>query len=240
MGAYVRGERRTIRRKRRASSSTSPGWSAGATSRRARSAAASSRCWRWRARLSRGRGCCCSTSRRSGSRRPSSQELFRIVKELNAEEGLTVLVVEQNANVALDAAARAYVLEVGQRRDRGRKRRAAPPRRRPQVVPRGTDGAARLHLGRVRAAGDERPRRRLDLREPRARARPDLPDDERHQLRTGRDGDLHDVHRLDADGPRRPVLAGVRAHAPDRVRRRRRRRARGDPAGRAPAGDRRS
>ncbi len=42
------------------------------------------------------------------------QELFRIVKELNANDGLTVLVVEQNANVALDAAARAYVLEVGQ------------------------------------------------------------------------------------------------------------------------------
>jgi branched-chain amino acid transport system ATP-binding protein len=41
------------------------------------------------------------------------QEIFRIVRELNAEEGLTVLVVEQNANVALDAAARAYVLEVG-------------------------------------------------------------------------------------------------------------------------------
>jgi branched-chain amino acid transport system ATP-binding protein len=42
------------------------------------------------------------------------QEIFRIVKELNVDDGLTVLVVEQNANVALDAAARAYVLEVGQ------------------------------------------------------------------------------------------------------------------------------
>jgi branched-chain amino acid transport system ATP-binding protein len=41
-------------------------------------------------------------------------EIFRIVKELNADDGLTVLVVEQNANVALDAATRAYVLEVGQ------------------------------------------------------------------------------------------------------------------------------
>jgi branched-chain amino acid transport system ATP-binding protein len=41
------------------------------------------------------------------------QELFRIVTELNADDGLTVLVVEQNANVALNAAARAYVLEVG-------------------------------------------------------------------------------------------------------------------------------
>ncbi len=41
------------------------------------------------------------------------RELFGIVKHLNTEEGLSVLVVEQNANVALDASARAYVLEVG-------------------------------------------------------------------------------------------------------------------------------
>jgi branched-chain amino acid transport system ATP-binding protein len=41
------------------------------------------------------------------------QELFRIVTTLNAEDGLSVLVVEQNANIALDASARAYVLEVG-------------------------------------------------------------------------------------------------------------------------------
>ena len=39
-------------------------------------------------------------------------EIFRIVKELN-EEGMTVLVVEQNANIALQAADDAYVLEVG-------------------------------------------------------------------------------------------------------------------------------
>ena len=41
------------------------------------------------------------------------QEIFRIVKELNADDGLTVLVVEQNANVALDLAHRVYVLESG-------------------------------------------------------------------------------------------------------------------------------
>jgi branched-chain amino acid transport system ATP-binding protein len=41
------------------------------------------------------------------------QELFRVVTELNKEEGLTVLVVEQNANIALDVSNRAYVLEVG-------------------------------------------------------------------------------------------------------------------------------
>jgi branched-chain amino acid transport system ATP-binding protein len=40
-------------------------------------------------------------------------ELFRVVGELNREEGLTVLVVEQNANAAFSVAARAYVLEVG-------------------------------------------------------------------------------------------------------------------------------
>jgi branched-chain amino acid transport system ATP-binding protein len=41
------------------------------------------------------------------------KEFFRIVKELNESDGLTVLVVEQNATLALDAADRAYVLEVG-------------------------------------------------------------------------------------------------------------------------------
>jgi len=41
------------------------------------------------------------------------QELFRVVTELNEAEGLTVLVVEQNANIALDVSRRAYVLEVG-------------------------------------------------------------------------------------------------------------------------------
>jgi branched-chain amino acid transport system ATP-binding protein len=40
-------------------------------------------------------------------------EIFRIVGELNEREGLTVLVVEQNAILALEAASRAYVLEVG-------------------------------------------------------------------------------------------------------------------------------
>jgi branched-chain amino acid transport system ATP-binding protein len=41
------------------------------------------------------------------------QELFRIVKQLNTDEKLSVLVVEQNAEIALEVANRAYVLEVG-------------------------------------------------------------------------------------------------------------------------------
>jgi branched-chain amino acid transport system ATP-binding protein len=40
-------------------------------------------------------------------------EIFRIVGELNEKEGLAVLVVEQNAALALEASSRAYVLEVG-------------------------------------------------------------------------------------------------------------------------------
>jgi len=42
------------------------------------------------------------------------REFFGIVRTLNEEEGLTVLVVEQNATIALAAAQRAYVLEVGE------------------------------------------------------------------------------------------------------------------------------
>ncbi|MFN2467128.1 MAG: ABC transporter ATP-binding protein, partial [Gaiellaceae bacterium] len=41
------------------------------------------------------------------------QELFGIVRRLNDEDGLSVLVVEQNAQIALESSARAYVLEVG-------------------------------------------------------------------------------------------------------------------------------
>ena len=39
-------------------------------------------------------------------------EIFRIVLDLNAD-GVTVLLVEQNANRALEVAHRAYVLETG-------------------------------------------------------------------------------------------------------------------------------
>jgi branched-chain amino acid transport system ATP-binding protein len=41
------------------------------------------------------------------------KELFGIVTYLNQEEGLSVLVVEQNATLALESSGRAYVLEVG-------------------------------------------------------------------------------------------------------------------------------
>jgi branched-chain amino acid transport system ATP-binding protein len=42
-----------------------------------------------------------------------TREVFQILKGLNAEEGLSVLLVEQNANIAMDIADRAYLLETG-------------------------------------------------------------------------------------------------------------------------------
>ncbi len=42
-----------------------------------------------------------------------TREVFRVVGDLNQREGLAVLVVEQNAAIALRAAGRAYVLETG-------------------------------------------------------------------------------------------------------------------------------
>jgi branched-chain amino acid transport system ATP-binding protein len=41
------------------------------------------------------------------------RELFKIVGQLNEKDGLAVLVVEQNAKLALRSSSRAYVLEVG-------------------------------------------------------------------------------------------------------------------------------
>jgi len=41
------------------------------------------------------------------------QEIFSIITRLNSEQGLTILLVEQNANVALQVSSRGYVMEVG-------------------------------------------------------------------------------------------------------------------------------
>ena len=41
------------------------------------------------------------------------QEIFQIMKAINREEGLTVLLVEQNATMALGISQYGYVLETG-------------------------------------------------------------------------------------------------------------------------------
>ena len=51
-----------------------------------------------------------------------TQELFQVLAGLNREEGLSMLVVEQNAALALGIAQRGYVLEAGHHRGHGRGR----------------------------------------------------------------------------------------------------------------------
>jgi branched-chain amino acid transport system ATP-binding protein len=41
------------------------------------------------------------------------QKIFEIIKNVNETEGVTILLVEQNANLALQASKRGYVLETG-------------------------------------------------------------------------------------------------------------------------------
>jgi branched-chain amino acid transport system ATP-binding protein len=114
MGAYVRGERRTIRKEAKRVFGYFP-WlerrreqQAGTLSGGEQQMLALARALVSRPRL-------LMLDEPSLGLAPTVvQEIFRIVRELNADDGLTVLVVEQNANVALQAAARAYVLEVGQ------------------------------------------------------------------------------------------------------------------------------
>ncbi len=41
------------------------------------------------------------------------QEIFGIIRRLNAEQGVTMMLVEQNAKVALETAHYGYVMEIG-------------------------------------------------------------------------------------------------------------------------------
>ncbi len=41
-------------------------------------------------------------------------EIFRILRAINTQEGVSILIVEQNANLALDLATRAYLMETGE------------------------------------------------------------------------------------------------------------------------------
>ena len=54
-----------------------------------------------------------------------TDEIFAIVARINKERGTTVLLVEQNARIALDYASYAYVMEVGPDRAGGHHRTAA-------------------------------------------------------------------------------------------------------------------
>ena len=63
------------------------------------------------------------------------EKIFEIISEIN-EQGTTILLVEQNALMALDTAQRGYVMETGHDRPRRRREGAARERAGPEDVPR--------------------------------------------------------------------------------------------------------
>ncbi len=131
------------------------------------------------------------------------EELFRIVGELNREEGLTVLVVEQNANAAFSRRRPGL-------RARGRPRGRAGRRATSCARTRTCAGATSGTDARVPATARLRSLDRQRLRQPGPGARPHPPSDGSRELRAGRDGDVHDLHRVVADHqPRLLVLARV-------------------------------
>ena len=113
MGAYVRGERRTIRTEAKRVFGYFP-WLESRRNQQAGTLSGGEQQMLALARALVSRPRLLMLDEPSLGLAPTVvQVIFRIVRELNAEDGLAVLVVEQNANVALNAAARAYVLEVG-------------------------------------------------------------------------------------------------------------------------------
>ena len=63
------------------------------------------------------------------------QEMFEIIDSLSKQEGIAVLLVEQNANLAMDIAHRVYLLETGTDRRLRRRRDDRRRRQHPQGVP---------------------------------------------------------------------------------------------------------
>jgi branched-chain amino acid transport system ATP-binding protein len=113
MGAYVRGERKTFKQEAPRVLGYFP-WLEGRKSQQAGTLSGGEQQMLSLARALVGRPRLLMLDEPSLGLAPTVvQELFGIVRKLNADEGVSVLVVEQNANIALDASARAYVLEVG-------------------------------------------------------------------------------------------------------------------------------
>jgi branched-chain amino acid transport system ATP-binding protein len=114
MGAYVRGERKTFKQEAPRVLGYFP-WLEGRKNQQAGTLSGGEQQMLSLARALVGRPRLLMLDEPSLGLAPTVvQELFGIVRKLNADEGVSVLVVEQNANIALDASARAYVLETGQ------------------------------------------------------------------------------------------------------------------------------
>ena len=133
------------------------------------------------------------------------RDLFKILGKINREDKVTILVVEQNAQLALELADQAYVIETG------------------RIVMSGTPTTSRTTKtsanpisaieershGTVYQPSPGRHCHRRDLCLHGARRRHDLPGDRPSQFRPGRNGDVLDLHRLAVDAMGRAVLVGL-------------------------------
>ena len=121
------------------------------------------------------------------------RSVFDVLRQINADDGTAMLIVEQNAELALDLASRVYLLEVGQRGQLGRRRRATATAT-PSAAPTwGTDGdssstgcSTGISNGAIYAGAG-------------AGAGHGLPGDRHDQLRPGRDGAVLHVPGLGPD-----------------------------------------
>ena len=148
------------------------------------------------------------------------QEIFAIMRRIRAdEERVSILLVEQNASLALDIAEQAYLLETGRIVVSGPGGGDPPATRRSAVRIWGIEGSG--GDGRLAAPGPLGHRHGRHLCQRRARAGDDLPGDAPREFRPGRDGDVLDLHRAHADQGRAAVLGGVRPHGRGLVRHRR-------------------
>ncbi len=123
------------------------------------------------------------------------RDLFKILGKINREDKVTILVVEQNAQLALELADKAYVIETGRIVMSGS---AAEIRERGHGTFRQPDPGRHFH--------------RRDLCLHGARRRHDLPGDRSSQFRARRDGDVFDLHFLADDAMGRALLGGLHSH----------------------------
>ncbi len=114
LGAYARRDKSRLAERLREDLRVLPGARAAAPAAGGHALrAASSRCSRWRASLMSRPRLLLLDEPSLGLAPLVVREIFRIVRTINQEESVSVLLVEQNAAMALDLADHAYLLETG-------------------------------------------------------------------------------------------------------------------------------
>jgi branched-chain amino acid transport system ATP-binding protein len=136
------------------------------------------------------------------------RELFKILGKINREDKVTILVVEQNAQLALELADQAYVIETGKIVMSGNAKDIAT-----NEDVRTISATEEQDNGTVYQPSPGRDRHGRDLCLYGARRRDDLPGDRPSQFRPGRNGDVLDLHFLATDAVGHSLLVGLPGHA---------------------------